>query len=128
ITQDPNDSVSPLVSFEELLTVIHDRQKGATGVPALIDVREPDEIQASGAIPTSEAIPVGEVADALQLSADRFHARYGFTKPQPSEPVIFYCRSGVRAGAAVEAAQRAGYRHPRNYKGSWLEYASRTET
>lgn len=35
---------------------------------------------------------------------------YGFHKPDKQQPIIFYCRAGVRAGTAVDLAKRAGYK------------------
>ncbi|RKP38039.1 Rhodanese-like domain-containing protein, partial [Dimargaris cristalligena] len=91
----------------------------------VIDVREPAEISATGLIPTSQAIPLGHVEQALQLSPQQFQATYGFSKPQPEDHLVFYCRSGVRAGTAMDIAQRLGFKSARNYKGSWLEYSGR---
>lgn len=34
----------------------------------------------------------------------------GFHKPTKQQPMIFYCRSGVRAQTAVDLAKAAGYK------------------
>jgi len=43
------------------------------------------------------------------LSGD-FTRIYGFHKPDKKQPIIFYCRAGIRAGTAVDLAKRAGYK------------------
>ena len=57
----------------------------------LIDVREPEELIANGAIEGAENIPLGEVEN----HADEIAKLDG--------NVIFFCRSGNRSGKATEA-------------------------
>ncbi|XP_058833087.1 rhodanese domain-containing protein CG4456-like [Topomyia yanbarensis] len=89
----------------------------------LIDVREPEELAATGVIPTSINIPLKTVSDELQLSPAAFHAKYGRNKPEANDPIIFTCRTGVRAGIAANEADRLGFKNVKNYVGSWTEYA-----
>jgi|tagenome__1003787_1003787.scaffolds.fasta_scaffold20967519_3 rhodanese-related sulfurtransferase len=64
------------------------------GVP-LIDVRSPDEHDA-GHIPGDRPIPFDQLKDeAASLPQD--------------EPVVLYCRSGDRSGAAAQALRASGY-------------------
>uniref|UniRef100_A0A2M3ZB74 Putative heat shock protein n=1 Tax=Anopheles braziliensis TaxID=58242 RepID=A0A2M3ZB74_9DIPT len=88
----------------------------------LIDVREPAELEATGRIPTSINIPLKTVQAELGLGAEVFEAKYGRKKPTLDDPLIFSCRSGVRAGQAALLADQLGYRNVKNYVGSWLEY------
>ncbi|XP_035784516.1 rhodanese domain-containing protein CG4456-like isoform X1 [Anopheles albimanus] len=88
----------------------------------LIDVREPAELEATGRIPTSINIPLKTVQHELGLGAEAFEAKYGRKKPTLDDPLIFSCRSGVRAGQAALQADQLGYRNVKNYVGSWLEY------
>ncbi|XP_050096883.1 rhodanese domain-containing protein CG4456 isoform X1 [Anopheles aquasalis] len=88
----------------------------------LIDVREPAELEATGRIPTSINIPLKTVQRELGLGAEAFEAKYGRKKPALDDPLIFSCRSGVRAGQAALQADQLGFRNVKNYVGSWLEY------
>lgn len=93
----------------------------------LIDVREPSELAATGQIPTSINIPLKTVRSELSLSPEAFEKKYGRKKPSTSDPIIFSCRSGVRAGQAAFEADQLGYKNVKNYVGSWLEYAAKHE-
>lgn len=35
---------------------------------------------------------------------------------------MFYCRSGVRSGAAAQLARQQGYERVAEYRGSWLDW------
>ncbi|XP_073820326.1 rhodanese domain-containing protein CG4456-like [Musca autumnalis] len=91
----------------------------------LIDVREPEEVQELGKIPTSINIPLATVKQALgeQTSAEEFKQKYSREKPALDSPIIFYCRSGRRSQVAAETAVALGYTNIMNYKGSWLDWA-----
>lgn len=91
----------------------------------LIDVRRPEEIAGTGTIPTSINIPLSIVGEELQLTAKDFEDRYGRVKPTFCSPIIFSCRSGVRAGEAANIADKLGFSKVKNYVGSWLEYAEK---
>ena len=70
----------------------------------LIDVREPSEYEtnhADGAI----NVPLGNI-----LKND-------FTKIDINKPVYMYCRTGVRAGKAKVALEKAGYENVTNLGG-----------
>ncbi|KAJ1984894.1 hypothetical protein H4R34_000345 [Dimargaris verticillata] len=131
--KDHGESHGPgLVTYDELRALIHRLPSAAAGTQpcsstpyVLVDVREPDEIAGTGSIPTSHMVPVGQVQDALALPEKDFEHRYHFTKPSPTDQVIFYCRSGVRAGKAADIAKQLGFANAKNYRGSWLEYASK---
>uniref|UniRef100_A0A182SVB7 Rhodanese domain-containing protein n=1 Tax=Anopheles maculatus TaxID=74869 RepID=A0A182SVB7_9DIPT len=77
----------------------------------LIDVREPSELASTGQIPTSINIPLKTVAAELNLSPDAFEKKYGRKKPTTSDPIIFSCRSGVRAGQAAMEADKLGFKN-----------------
>lgn len=59
--------------------------------------------------------------------ADAFEKAFGFPRPALDSHVIFYCRSGMRAGKATDYARQVGFTHAQNYQGSFTEWAA-TET
>ncbi|GLV45481.1 uncharacterized protein CBL_05584 [Carabus blaptoides fortunei] len=91
----------------------------------IIDVREPSEVK-DGAIPNSINIPLGDIENALRnISGEDFAKKYGRAKPTYDSPIILSCRSGKRAGTALEIVRRLGFNNLRNYAGSWLDWESK---
>ena len=74
----------------------------------MIDVREPDEV-VQGSIPSSVNIPLSVLSPSLNMNAEDFEKKFGFKKPEKAQEVIFYCRSGMRAGTAGDIAKRIRY-------------------
>jgi phage shock protein E len=75
---------------------------GATGKrladagAVVVDVRTPAEF-AAGHVPGARNIPVDQVAKrAAELGP-------------PSTPIVLYCKSGRRSGAAIETLSKLGY-------------------
>jgi rhodanese-related sulfurtransferase len=58
---------------------------------------------------TVDRILVPTVADALKLSPEDFLAKFGREKPGLDDPIIFSCRSGVRAGMGALEADKLGF-------------------
>ncbi|XP_055551248.1 rhodanese domain-containing protein CG4456-like [Wyeomyia smithii] len=110
---------SLVATYEEIVDLPNHPEK------LLIDVREPAELASTGVIPTSINIPLKTVTEELQLSPEAFKAKYGRKKPTASDPVIFSCRLGVRAGDAANQADKLGFKNVKNYVGSWTEYAEK---
>uniref|UniRef100_A0A1Q3F8G3 Putative heat shock protein n=1 Tax=Culex tarsalis TaxID=7177 RepID=A0A1Q3F8G3_CULTA len=108
-----------VASYDEIVDLPNHPEK------LLVDVRTPEELAATGVIPTSINIPLKTVADELRLSPEAFQAKYGRKKPAENDPIIFSCRSGVRAGMAANEADKLGFKNVKNYVGSWLEYAEK---
>jgi len=111
--------VAPIVTYEQL--------KPLTEQPSLnrfiIDVREVDEVQ-QGSIPSAVNVPLSVLSKALEQTPDSFRNTYGFEKPEKSQEVVFYCRSGVRSTTASELAMDKGWKNVKNYTGSWLDWCA----
>lgn len=111
---------SPILTYEQV--------KPKTMQPSadayLIDVREPQEV-VQGSIPSSVNLPLSVLANALNLGPGDFRTQHGFDKPEPSQEIIFYCRSGRRSASACDIARRHGYKNLFNYEGSWLNWVAR---
>lgn len=56
-------------------------------------------------------------------SEEDFENTLGFERPDKSSTLMFYCRAGVRARAAADIAQGAGWDDIIVYPGSWLDWA-----
>ncbi len=52
---------------------------------------------------------VGELYEALELSPHRFEARYGVSKPEDDDPIVFSCAVGIRSHAAIQIAESLGF-------------------
>ncbi|EXJ54111.1 hypothetical protein A1O7_09448 [Cladophialophora yegresii CBS 114405] len=92
----------------------------------LIDVREPNELQATGKIPNSKNLPITSAADGFFLPAEEFEERFGFEKPGKEDEVIFYCKAGVRSRAAARLAGQAGFGGTvGEFPGSWVEWSEK---
>jgi len=90
----------------------------------LIDVREPNEIEETGSIPSSINIPVTHLKSALLLTDEEFFMTFGVKKPRKDDTdVVYYGLSSVKSAAAVEIAQKLGYKRARHYTGGWDEWS-----
>ncbi|MBS1207607.1 MAG: rhodanese-like protein [Proteobacteria bacterium] len=78
---------------------------GASARTLLIDVRTPEEYAA------------GHLEGALNIDHQLIAQRIGMTGASKDDELILYCRSGHRAGIALETLNGMGYRKVRNYGG-----------
>ena len=85
-----------------------------SGNYALIDVREPMELEMDGNIDGAINIPLGEVEDRQDeiLSIEK--------------PVVLFCRSGNRSGKALDFLESQGLKEGYN-GGGWAELKSNLE-
>ncbi|XP_073942740.1 rhodanese domain-containing protein CG4456-like isoform X2 [Choristoneura fumiferana] len=111
-----------VVNFDDVMKGIEHPDK------VIIDVRNPDEVSATGKIPSSINIPLGNVESVLNsMSETDFERQYQRRKPRHSNELIFYCRSGRRSTEALDKALKLGYTNSKTYIGSWEEWSSRTK-
>ncbi|GJN92298.1 hypothetical protein Rhopal_005328-T1 [Rhodotorula paludigena] len=108
--------------------VSYDELKPLTQSPSdkilLIDVREPEEV-ALGSIPSSVNLPLSSFEKSLSMDEGDFTRVHGFRKPTKNQPMIFYCKAGVRAQTAVDLARSQGFKLARNYEGSYNDWVAR---
>ncbi|GAA5822935.1 hypothetical protein JCM10212_004446 [Sporobolomyces blumeae] len=109
-----------VVTYEELKPITQNPDDKIL----LIDVREPSEV-ALGNIPSSVNLPLSTFEKSLAMDEGDFTRVHGFHKPTKQQPMIFYCRAGIRGNTAVDLAKRAGYKLARNYEGSYLDWEKR---
>lgn len=98
------------------------KDKVLNGNVTLIDVREPNELKDDGKIPYSVNIPLGQIAEAFQLSKLEFHSKYGIEKPSESEGFVISCKSGRRATNAFNKLFPLGYTNIVVYSGSYQDW------
>lgn len=99
-------------------------QRLDSGALQLIDVREPNEIEETGSIPTSINIPLTELKSALLMSEVEFVDKFDSRKPRKDDTdIVFYGLSAVKSAAAVEIAQKLGFQGVHRYDGGWEEWS-----
>ncbi|XP_011556032.3 rhodanese domain-containing protein CG4456 isoform X1 [Plutella xylostella] len=122
-TDDTNNKkmVDPkrVVSYEDVMKNLNKPEK------VIIDVRNPDEVNSTGKIPSSINIPLGSVQDVLSMSDEQFRQNYQRNKPACDDELIFYCRSGKRSTEALDKALKLGFSNSKTYLGSWDDWSSR---
>ncbi len=91
------------------------------GCERILDVRKPDEF-AQGHIPGARNVTVTPHEEDPGHAA--FIAGVEAAFPDRAQPLIVYCRSGVRSAAAAKILAHAGYDDIRDYSGSWLDWSS----
>ncbi len=89
----------------ENLTVEQVAAEMATGTPLLVDIRESEELAATGMIPGAVHAPRG----MLEFYADPV-SPYHRDEFDPAQRVILYCASSGRSALAVKSLQGLGYR------------------
>ncbi len=90
-----------------------------TGAPVLVDLREADELAATGRLPGAVHSPRG----MLEFRADPT-SPYHDPVLDPSRRTILYCASGGRSALATAALQALGYDDVAHLDGgfrSWTE-------
>jgi len=75
---------------------------GSDQPPLILDVRTPSEYKS------------GHIEGAVNVSHDKLPKGLGKKAPSKSSPVVVYCQSGSRSGAALRALKAAGYSNVKN--------------
>ncbi|KAK5653854.1 hypothetical protein OQA88_7778 [Cercophora sp. LCS_1] len=109
---------SKIWDFEQISKLIRDSKHNI----ALVDVREPGELQQTGWIPGAVNIPITSSPDSFHISEDEFEDRFGYPRPAKDTEIILYCKAGVRGRAAAGLAKDAGWGNVGEYPGSWLDW------
>ena len=121
-----NPTVTELIDYEEFCGVVSDEAQtaaaGATltakelselindGRPiALVDVREPAEWQINR-LPGAKLIPLAELPSRL-------------TELPQTEPVVVYCKTGVRSAEALALLKQSGFSTAKHLGGGIASYA-----
>ncbi|GAA5987925.1 hypothetical protein JCM5350_006776 [Sporobolomyces pararoseus] len=120
VADDPKWKKGEVVTYDELKPITQSPDNKVL----LIDVREPSEV-VLGNIPSSVNLPMSTFEKALSMDEGDFTRVHGFHKPTKNQPMIFYCRAGIRGNTAMDLAKRAGYKLVRNYEGSYLDWEKR---
>ena len=89
---------------------------------AIIDVRNPDEVETTGLIPKSFCIPLPNLQTALGNKDEWQKAVKGAEFPEKDAQLIFTCRSGARAAKGAEVAHQLGFTNIYRYAGSANEW------
>jgi rhodanese-related sulfurtransferase len=104
-------------SFKRISADDLNRMLADNATPFLLDVREPSELKAFGAIPGVVNIPLGQLQSQLaKLPADH------------DSPIVAICQSGGRSQSAARLLLQQGYTNVYNLDGGtmgWLRSKSR---
>ncbi|WP_374515561.1 rhodanese-like domain-containing protein [Niveibacterium sp.] len=73
--------------------------------PVVIDVRTPEEFAA------------GHVEGAMNVPYEQIGGRIAALAPGKDTPVVLYCKSGRRAGIALQTLREMGYSKVENFGG-----------
>lgn len=129
----PNADIKELIDYEEFCGVPgHDRgDEGSAGAewdtdalalasrlqganpPALLDVREPHELQIS-ALPGALNIPLGQLAARL-------------SELDSAREMVIFCKAGTRSARALELLVSAGFRRVKNLRGGINAWAHKVD-
>ncbi|ORC84341.1 Heat shock protein 67Bb [Trypanosoma theileri] len=110
-----------------MAAVVASKLKGHLRETHIFDVREPQEVKASGAIPLSINVPLDLLEKALEREQEFFLRSFDAPKPPPSDTLIMYCKKGTRAEKAADIALRCGYKKTKVYPGGWDEWSRLTK-
>ena len=103
-----------------------DEAKGMVGRPDVLflDVREPNEVAASGKVPGAVAIPRGLVEFRADPASPLHDAAFDRAKT-----VVAYCASGGRSALVLKTLKEMGYDNVRNLGGfkGWLDAGGEVE-
>jgi len=107
------------VDYDGLLAKIDRREKSL-----VIDVRERHEIAATGSLPNSINIPLGELKNDLNLPDEAFEEKHKVRKPdKENDEIVFSCMRGNRSRQAADIAFEQDYKKLFNYMGGWVEWS-----
>jgi len=116
------------INKEELKEILEDYENGGRRGSGyvVLDVREPDEVTATGSLsPNTYNLPFLSVLaeqDLFAMDADEFEKISGIPKPALDEKLVFSCASGVRSTKASALAATNGYTQIINYTGGAKEW------
>jgi rhodanese-related sulfurtransferase len=112
------EAVVPRIGAEEA--------KALVGQPDVVflDVREPNEVAASGKVPGALAIPRGLVEFRADPTSPMHDANFDRAKT-----IVAYCASGGRSALVLKTLHDMGYENVRNLGGfkSWLDAGGQVE-
>merc|ERR1712141_511347 len=64
----------------------------------IIDVRSPEELRKNGMIPNTINIPISHIAEYFHgEETSRFEDEFGLSFPTAEDPIIVFCKMGVRS-------------------------------
>jgi phage shock protein E len=87
------------------------RMAGGDEAPVVLDVRTPKEFAE------------GHVPGAINISHDELEARLPELEADRDRDVVVYCRSGKRAGIALDMLEKAGFKRLYHLEGDYLGWA-----
>ena len=95
----------------------------------LIDVRNPEELLANGAIPKAINIPLPDIPKYFFGEDSSFEERFDMPLPKKTDPIIVFCKIGKRSETARQllstGSGNISYTNVANYKGSFDDWTEK---
>ena len=88
----------------------------AAGKALLLDVREPDEVRATGKVAGAHNLPLGGLAQTANPASGQFDKRLAAAK-KDGLALFVYCASGARSGRAADILRAHGFAEIHNLGG-----------
>lgn len=93
----------------------------------IVDVRTPEELKQNGEIPNTINIPLAHIPVIFSVNSAEFEDEYGVPKPGENDPIIVFCKMGVRSEMAKKLLTNTPtgipYKNVANYPGSFDEWS-----
>jgi len=111
-----------LITIDEFHT-LYTKALGVGGEDfTLIDIRTEGEF-VQGFIPGAFLVQRGTLESRLEK--DEVWEVYNHKKPQKTDHIILYCRSGSRSALAAKTLQLLGYTNVKSLEGGWRDWSEK---
>ncbi|XP_065202618.1 uncharacterized protein LOC135832976 [Planococcus citri] len=92
----------------------------------IIDIRDRNEVNQTGTVPTAINIPVEELYGALNLSITEFNETYHAEKPRWHRKLVIMSKHGREGLECCEEVLKYNYTRVGNYHDGWADWYNRT--
>jgi len=102
------------VTYNELMELLR------VGSVTLVDVRNPNELEATGSMPQSINIPLNQLKTVLCSEDDEIASEV----VNSEDPIVFIGLGNIKSVTALEIARKLGLKNVRHYPGGYQEWVN----